>query len=236
MLPKIATPKYEMIVPSTGKTITYRPYVVKEEKILLIAMESNDNIAIENSVLDIIKLCVESPIDINKLATFDIEFIFTNLRAKSVGEGIKINHECIAEDCESKKEIKINIDKAIIKNLDDPKDKIVKITDDISIELKWLTMNDRLDTVKGMSDTEVIIHTIAKSIGIIYSGEESFNTRDVKFEEVIEFVESLNSDQFTIIMDKVTNAPYLSYKIDYECTECGTKNERELHGLQDFFQ
>jgi hypothetical protein len=81
MLPKIATPKYDMIVPSTGKSITYRPYVVKEEKILLIAMESNDNVAIENAVLDIIKACVETSINVNKLATFDVEFIFANLRA-----------------------------------------------------------------------------------------------------------------------------------------------------------
>ena len=91
MLPKIATPKYDMIVPSTGESIKYRPYLVKEEKILLIALESQDPEAVETAVLDIIKACIESPVDIKKLTTFDVEFMFVTLRSKSVGEGIKIN-------------------------------------------------------------------------------------------------------------------------------------------------
>ena len=107
MLPKIATPKYDMIVPSTGETVTYRPYVVKEEKLLLIALESQSNEAIENAVVDIIKLCVETPIDVNSLTTFDVEFIFVTLRSKSVGEGIKINPPC--EHCEAPNEVKINL-------------------------------------------------------------------------------------------------------------------------------
>ena len=101
MLPKIATPKYDMIVPSTGKSITYRPYVVKEEKILLIAMESQSEQAIEKAVLNIIKECVESPINIKSLTTFDVEFIFVTLRSKSVGEGIKVNPSC--SKCEDTK-------------------------------------------------------------------------------------------------------------------------------------
>ena len=235
MLPKIATPKYDMIVPSTGKPITYRPYVVKEEKILLIAMESNNNIAIENAVLDIIKACVESPINVNKLATFDVEFIFANLRSKSVGEGIKLNPTCTAEGCESSQEVKIEIDKVLVENLDTDKDRIIKLSDDISIELKWLAMSDRLDTDEDLSNTDVVIQTIARSIETIFSGEEMFNASDSKPEELIDFVESLNSDQFSEIVRKISNQPYLSYKFEYDCIECGTKNERELKGLQDFF-
>ena len=235
MLPKLVTPKYDLIVPSTGKSITYRPYVVREEKILLIAMESQDNIAIENAVLDIIGLCVESPIDANKLATFDVEFIFANLRAKSVGEGIDIEPECSAKDCESTQQIKINIDKVTVENLGTAKDRIIKINDNISIELKNLAMKDRLDSDKDMTDTDVIIQTIAKSIETIYSGEDIFNGSESSFEEMIEFVESLNSSQFTAIVEKISNPPYLSYKFEYDCKECGTKNEKELKGLQDFF-
>ena len=235
MLPKIATPKYDMIVPSTGKSITYRPYVVKEEKILLIAMESNDNVAIENAVLDIIKACVETSINVNKLATFDVEYIFANLRSKSVGEGIKLNPECTVEDCESTQEVKIEIDKVFVENLDTDKDRIIKLSDDISIGLKWLAMSDRLETDEGLSNTDVVIQTIARSIETIFSGEEIFNASDSKPEELIDFVESLNSDQFTEIVAKISNQPYLSYKFEYDCIECGTKNERELKGLQDFF-
>ena len=96
-------------------------------------------------------------------------------------------------------------------------------------------MNDRLDTDKDLSNTDVVIQTIARSIETIFSGEEIFNASDSKPEELIDFVESLNSDQFTQIVEKISNQPYLSYKFEYDCIECGTKNERELKGLQDFF-
>ena len=105
MLPKIATPKYDMIVPSTGKSITYRPYVVKEEKMLLIAMESQDEKQIENAVMNIIEECVESPLDINTLTNFDVEFMFVTLRAKSVGEGIELSPKC--QHCEETNAVKL---------------------------------------------------------------------------------------------------------------------------------
>ena len=108
MLPIIATPKYEMIVPSTGESITYRPYVVKEEKILLIAMESQSDEAIENAVSDIITRCVETPIKVKDLTTFDVEYMFVTLRSKSVGEGIKVTPKC--EHCEETNEQKIDLE------------------------------------------------------------------------------------------------------------------------------
>ena len=117
MLPTIATPKYDMIVPSTGESITYRPYVVKEEKILLIALETQDDIQIEKSVTDIIKACVESPIKVNELTTFDIEFIFITLRSKSVGEGIKVNMKCDDDTCNEQVEIPLALDEIKVSNL-----------------------------------------------------------------------------------------------------------------------
>ena len=114
MLPKLATPKYDMIVPSTGESITYRPYVVKEEKILLIAFETQNDTAIEKAVNNIIKECIESPINIQELTTFDVEYIFVTLRSKSVGEGIKINPSC--EHCEEKNEVKIDLEKVKVAN------------------------------------------------------------------------------------------------------------------------
>ena len=141
MLPKMVTPKYDMIVPSTGKSITYRPYVVKEEKMLLIAMESQDEKQIENAVMNIIKECIESPLDINTLTNFDVEFIFVTLRAKSVGEGIKLSPKCTS--CEETNEVKLDLDEVTVKNLEDQTDTMIKLTDDISVELKWPTMKDR---------------------------------------------------------------------------------------------
>ena len=138
MLPIIATPKYDMIVPSTGQSIIYRPYVVKEEKILLIALESESEIAIERAVTDIIKACVETPIDIKSFTMFDIEFMFTTLRSKSVGEGIEVQLECLSDECEATQKNKINLDDVYVANLDTAADMHLKINDEISVDLKYL--------------------------------------------------------------------------------------------------
>jgi hypothetical protein len=234
MLPKLVTPKYDMIIPSTGETVTYRPYVVKEEKILLIAFESQDETQIEKSVLDIIKTCVESKIDLNKLTTFDIEFMFVTLRSKSVGEGIKLNMPC--EECEHTNEVKINLDELNVANLDEEIDKHVKLTGDISVDLKWMAMNDRLSGGELKTETDAVINLVAKSIETIYSGEEIHSTKDVTKKEVVEFVESLNTDQFQSITEVIGKSPYLNYKMKFDCDKCGHSHERELNGLADFFQ
>ena len=235
MLPRMVTPKYDMIVPSTGKSITYRPYVVKEEKLLLIAMESQDEKQIENAVMNIIKECVESPLDINSLTNFDVEFMFVTLRAKSVGEGIELSPKCTS--CEETNEVKVDLDKVTVKNLEDQSDTMIKLTDDISIELKWPTMKDRhVDLVDENSETETIINMMTSTISTIYSGEEIFVTADVPKKEVKEFVESLSNDQFNQVVDVMAKAPYLSYEINFDCKKCGESNSIELNGLSDFFQ
>jgi hypothetical protein len=234
MLPKLVTPKYDMIVPSTGESITYRPYVVKEEKILLIAMESQDEIQIERAVINIIKACVESPIDINSLTMFDIEYMFVTLRSKSVGEGIKLSPKC--EECEEPNDIKIDLEKVVVKNLNDKVDKHIKLTDDISVDLRWTTMKDRKTEKKRDSETETVINMMVNSIETIYSGEEIFAADDASKKEILEFVESLNNDQFNNIVEVLTKSPYLSYDIKFDCKKCSKENTMELNGLIDFFQ
>jgi len=232
MLPKLATPKYDMIVPSTGESITYRPYVVKEEKLLLIAMESQDDKQIEQAISDIIRSCLDN-VKIEDLTGFDIEFIFLTLRARSVGEGVELFIPC--SECEEKNEVKINLDKLEMKNLDfNDKELQLKIDENITIELRWPTMSDR--SVEVETGTEILIHMVAKSINTIYYGEEIHSTKDVLFEEVLEFVESLSSEQFSKIMTLLLKTPYVSYDIKFTCKKCGHKNERELKGLADFFQ
>lgn len=234
MLPKLATPKYDMIVPSTGKSITYRPYVVKEEKILLIALESQDESAVEKAVMNIIKECVESPINIKNLTTFDVEFIFVTLRSKSVGEGIKVNPSCTK--CETPNEVRINLEKVNVTNIEDVVDKHVKLTGDISLDLKWQTMSDRLSDSQRKTETDAIINTIANSIETIYSGEEIFAAKNSKHAEMVDFVEGLNSDQFNNIIEVLAKQPMLNYKLEFDCSDCGEHNEKVLSGLVDFFQ
>ena len=235
MLPKIATPKYDMIVPSTGESITYRPYLVKEEKILLIAMESQSDEAMENAVIDIIKLCVETPINVNTLTTFDIEYIFINLRAKSVGEGIKLNPTC--EHCEEVNEdIKVDLDKVIVSGIEEEIDMRVKLTDDISVDVTWPTMKNKLTEDDMKTGTDTLINMVARSIGTIYSGEEIFAAADSTKKELVEFVESLGSDQFNALLTKVSEAPQLTYDLEFKCKACGEDNKLEIKGLADFFQ
>ena len=175
-LPIVATPKYEMTVPSTGVSVTYRPYVVKEEKILLIALETDSEVAIEKSVVDIIKACVESPLDIKTLTNFDVEFMFTVLRSKSVGEGIKVNMKCDDDTCDAQVEIPLALDEIKVSNLEKVKDKNIKINDSISMDMRWLKTSDKLNKDQRKTGTDSIINTAAKSIEIIYSGEETFAT------------------------------------------------------------
>ena len=235
MLPKIATPKYDMIVPSTGESIKYRPYVVKEEKVLLIAMESQSDEGIETAVMDIISSCVESPINMKSMTTFDIEFMFVNLRAKSVGEGIKVNPPC--QHCEEvNKDRKVDLAKVIVKGLEEDVDMHVKITDDISIDLIWPTMKNRLTEDDMKTGTDTLINMVARSIGTIYSGEETFAASDSSKKELVEFVESLGPDQFSALLEKVSQAPELSYDLEFKCTSCKKDNKIELKGLIDFFQ
>ena len=233
MLPKLATPKYDMIVPSTGEAITYRPYVVKEEKILLIAMESNDETQIEQAVIDVIQSCVESPINIDDLTTYDVEFIFVTLRSKSVGEGIKLAPKC--EHCEEVNEVKINLEEIKVTNLENKIDKHIKLTDNISIDLKWHTMKDRQKELRNDSETQTVINMIVASLETIYSGEDIHVVKDATDKEIREFVESLNTDQFNEIVEVLANVPYLSYDMDYDCEKCGKENHISLNGLTDFF-
>jgi hypothetical protein len=234
-LPIIATPKYDMIVPSTGESITYRPYVVKEEKILLIALESESEVAIERAVTDIIKACVESPIKIPDLTMFDIEFMFTTLRSKSVGEGIEVQLKCDSDECDHQQKIKVNLDNIYVANLDTNKEMNIKINDEISVDLRYISYSDSLTQAQRATETESAINMVAKTIDTIYQGEETFACKDAPFKEVVRFVESLNNDQFAKVIEFMQDSPVLTYDIEYKCTACGTDNVKTLKGLTDFF-
>ena len=138
-----------------------------------------------------------------------IEFIFVTLRSKSVGEGIKLTPTC--EHCEEVNDVKINLEEIKVANLEDAPDKHIKLTDNISVDLKWHTMKDRHKELKQDTETETVINMIIASLETIYSGEDIFAVKDVPKGEVIEFVESLNNDQFNDMVEVLSNAPYLSY-------------------------
>jgi len=230
MLPKIATSKYDMIVPSTGTQVTYRPYLIKEEKVLMIALESKSETQIEGAILHIIDSCVEGGTKKLNLTLFDVEYMFLMLRSKSVGEGVKLTPHC--ESCEETTEVTINLESCEVKNKSDKAEHQVKLSDELTVDVHFPRVGD---SGEGKTESDKIISTVSRCIETIYYGEEVYNTADSSKAELIEFVENLNNTQFQKIADILLAAPYVGHDINFKCSHCGHENVKELKGLIDFF-
>lgn len=232
-LPKLDSPRYEMKVPSTGKKAVYRPYLVKEEKVLMLAMESNDNKQMIRALKDVITSCTEGTIDSESLTMFDLEYVFMQLRSKSVGETTEARISC--KSCEEKNSL--NIDLAKIR-VDVPKEseRKIKLTDNVGIIMKYPTVNDIMD-VELTDDASVdkMFDLIEKCIGAIFSGDEIFDAKDQSKAELKEFIESLNSEQFNKIKAFVENMPAAKVDIEFDCIKCKEHNKIEVKGLANFF-
>lgn len=232
-LPKLnATPKHEMVIPSTGKTVMFRPYLVKEEKILLMAFESQDEKTSMKAMLDTIDACVEGDYVKSKLTTFDIEYMFTQIRGKSVGESIDVNLTC----SECKKQTEMNINLADI-TVDVPEvDKLIQLTDTISVELQYPPFKTFIDNFKeGVKDTEFGFTVIRECMAAVINGEERIDVSEVSRKEIDDFVESMSNEQLQSITKFVEGIPALKKDIKYDCSSCGHHNEITLEGIQDFF-
>ena len=232
-LPKLnATPKHEMVIPSTGKTVMFRPYLVKEEKILLMAFESQDEKTSMKAMLDTIDACVEGDYVKSKLTTFDIEYMFTQIRGKSVGESIDVNLTC----SECKKQTEMNINLADI-TVDVPEvDKLIQLTDTISVELQYPPFKTFIDNFKeGVQESEFGFTVIRECISAVINGEERIDVSEVSRKEIDDFVESMSNEQLQSITKFVEGIPALKKDIKYDCSHCGHHNEITLEGIQDFF-
>ena len=204
-LPKINTPTYELIIPSNGKKIKYRPFLVREEKILILALESEDTKQITTAVVDILSECVLTKnIDVTKLATFDIEYLFLNVRSKSVGETVDVNITC-PDDGKTSVEMSINIDSIKVQKVKGHKS-IIKLDDQYSMKLRYPSMTQFIESnfESGQdggegSDIDKSMGMITSCIEMIYDNEESWDAADSSQKELEEFIEQLNSKQFKLI-------------------------------------
>lgn len=229
-LPSISTPEYTTKIPSTGKLISYRPFLVKEEKILLMAMEGKDENEIESSILTILKNCILSEeIDVSKLATFDIEYLFLKLRAKSVGETIEVKVGHNEGECDHKTDISINVEDIGV--VGGNVDKKISISDDIGIVMKYPTLSD----IKGMDfeKTESMVDMVIACVDYIYDAESVY--KDFTTDELREWVEQLDQKQFAKIAEFLTSIPKLSYTVEWTCKKCKQKDSVTIEGLQSFF-
>ena len=228
-----ATPSYELTVPSSGQKLKYRPFLVKEQKILMLAYESQDKKHIINAMIDTLKGCV-TDIDITKLATFDVDYIFTQIRAKSVGEKIEIKLPC--SECETPNPLTVNLEDI---NIDvKENEKVVKLTDQVSVKLKYPTYVDfitRIGSIDNKTQTETIMEIIISCMDSVMTEEENISLKDETREEIEKFIDSMNSKQFEEVSEFVQNMPQMTYTHKMACINCGHEEEKTLRGLDDFF-
>ncbi len=231
-LPKLDSSRFETVIPSTGQRITYRPYLVKEEKILMMAMETSDQKQIVRATKDIIKSCVFDDIDVNKLAVFDVEHMFLELRSKSVGETINLKVKC--ESCEAMNDQTVDFSDI---NVDVPEsNNTIMITDTVGLTMRYPSFDD-VSAIETNNDetVETAFSIIQACIENIFDEEEVYLAKDEGPKKIREFVESMSSSQFVKIQDFFENMPALKSVIEYECSSCGAHNKTELRGLQSFF-
>jgi len=233
-LPKLDTPTYQLKVPSTGEMVSYRPYLVKEEKILMMAMESNDTDQMIGAVKDVIRSCTSDVIDANTLAMFDIEYIFTQLRAKSVGETSTIKVKC--KECEASNEIDVDLQNV---RVDIPETNIahIKLTDSIGVTLRYPSVQSMIKAQAGerKSDVDRVFDLIVACVQEIYSGDEVFDASEQSDKELREFIDSLSTQQFNKIREFIEAIPSAAIGVNFKCTACSQDNEFDVKGLGNFF-
>jgi len=235
-LPKISTPTYELVIPSSGKKIKYRPFLVKEEKVLIIAMESEDTTQIANAVKDVIKSCILTRgIKVEELSTFDIEYLFLNIRGKSVGEEVEVLVTC-PDDGVTKVPMTINLDEIQVQ-VDDNHSKDIRLDDTLILRMKYPSMEEfvKNNFVLGDVNVDDTFDIVMSCIEQVYNEEESWSAKDCTKKELKEFVEQLSSKQFKEIENFFATMPKLSHTIIVKNPNTGVENEVVLEGLGSFF-
>ena len=234
-LPKVGYPTYELELPSTGKTVKYRPFLVKEEKVLLLALESEDEKQITNAVKDLIKNCVVSRIKVDQLPIFDLEYLFLNIRGASIGESINLTVTC-QDDNETKVDVRIPIGDIKVFKPEGHSAKI-EFDDEFGVVMKYPSMQRfiELDFLQKNLNTDEVFSLIGESIDQIYQGEEVFDSTTTTKKEFREFVDSLTTKQFEKIQQFYETSPKLRHTFKVTNPRTGVESEFVLEGLQSFF-
>ena len=236
-LPTISTPTYELTLPSSNRKIKYRPFLVKEEKILIIAMESQDTKQIARAVKDVLAKCILTKgTKVDKLATFDIEYLFLNIRGKSVGEQIEVMVTC-PDDEKTQVPMSINIDDIKVQT-EDSHTTDIKLDDTYILKMKYPSLTEFIkNNFDNMSDLNVddTFDLIASCIDQVYTEEESWSHQECTKKELSDFVESLNSNQFKMIENFFTTMPKLSHTVKVINPNTKVESEIKIEGLQSFF-
>lgn len=228
-LPSLSTPKYITNLPSTGEEIEYRPFLVKEEKLLLMAMEGQDEKEIQRAIISILNDCIITDINIDKLSVFDVEFLFLNLRGKSVGEVIELKISHPEGDCDHKSDVTIQIDD--IKVQGEISDGKITLTDQIGVKLRYPSLNDA--TKYANDDPQSLFKLIASCIEFVWDQDQVYN--DFTLDEMVDWLDTLDQNAFKNISKFFESSPKLSHTISWNCKKCGKDDSILLEGLSNFF-
>lgn len=235
-LPMNNMPTYTLTVPSTNKQVKYRPFLVKEEKALLIAQQSEDLNVMVDTLKNIIRSCTDDNLDPDELAVFDIEYIFTQIRSNSVGEEVRLVFKCgHCENPSAKREVIIDISKlAVVKNPDHTNK--IELGNNFGVIMKYPS----IDTLKILDDQSIpeieqVFHVMCDCIEIIYNSDDMFYTKEETREDIEAFVNNLTRQQFQKIKAFFDTMPKLKQTVEFDCPVCGAHNKTELEGIQDFF-
>lgn len=238
-LPLNATPVYTLKVPSTGKEFKYRPFLVKDEKALLIAQESENNAIILDTIKDVIKSCAKSELDVDNLPVFDIEYIFVQIRSISVGEYVELLFRCDedhgADNVKAVTKVNINLKDIKVDRIEGHTNKI-PLFGEVGVVMKYPTF-DTLKRIEESNEEEAddVFNIMTDCIDYVYSGEEVFPSAELKKEELIDFLNNLTSDQFDSIQKFFRTMPALRIDVHYKCPVCGKAHHKFLEGLESFF-
>jgi hypothetical protein len=233
-LPKLATPQFSLNLPSTGKRIQYRPFLVKEEKALLMATQSEDPLDMIDAVKNVIAACIIDDVKVDDLPYFDLEYVFLNIRAKSVGEIVKLEYRHIGGknyqgfECDAVTPVEINLEQVKVEKKDGHTNKI-QIDDKLGIEMRYPTLTDVKMVTEGANEIEMLANCILS----VYDEENVYEPDNLQ--DSLDFIESLNNTQFSKIMEFIETMPKLRHTFSYKCRGCGQEDTVTLEGMADFF-
>jgi hypothetical protein len=228
-LPILNTPTYELNLPSTGQKVTYRPFLVKEHKVLLTMTNADDEEA-GRIITELVDVCTFNKLNVAKLPHFDVEYLFLNLRAKSIGESVEVVVNC---ECGNKIDAVFNIDDLKVEKAQEHSNKIM-VTDTIGVEMSYPVFDDVINMFSA-KDTVEVFDMIVSCINAIYDDVNYYSVEDYTKEDIEEFINSLTKQQFEKIENFFINSPKIVQEIETDCEQCGRHNVSRLEGLANFF-
>ena len=236
-LPVIQAATYHLTIPSTKKKIKFRPFIVREQRALLHAQQSEDSVVMTNTLRDIIRSCTFNEVDVDALSSFDIEYIFIQLRARSVGESTEFVFSCLeCNDPNARIPVKIDLTGIEVQYQENHK-KDIQLTDSVGVKMKYPTI-ELLNSLRELSDDADLDETfkiIGKCIESIHDESNVYSTKDYKENEILEFLNSLSTEQYGKITEFFDTMPRLEKKLEFDCPVCGFHHTQVLRGMNSFF-